>query len=252
MLEIFDRSGKSVRKYSSDDKPSGLSAQEERELNLPAYWIRQPRVLSAEPGMHRWVWDVRLRPPDALAHEYPISAIVHDTPYEPLGPWLPPGEYLVKLTVDDKTYSQPLTVKMDPRANAPLAGLTQQYALARSLWAAMNDEYAALQEIRKLREIIRERRARGSSSMPDTLDQKLADLEGVGGGRRGGRVDASVNLTRLNGELAQILGVIDGSDRAPTTQAVAAVTELRKSTDEVLAQWKALKEEARQAGVALP
>jgi photosystem II stability/assembly factor-like uncharacterized protein len=261
-IEIFDRAGSSMRKYSSDDKPADLSAQEERELNVPTYWVRQPRVLSAEAGMHRWVWDVRLRPPDALAHTYPIAAIYHDTPSEPLGPWALPGDYVVKLTVDGKTYSQPLTVKMDPRVKTPLTGLTQQYTLARSLWAAMNDEYAALQEVRKLRASIRDRQG-----TLDALDQKLAALEGVGGGRRGGAPagegaagsgrrgggdDASASLTRLNGELAQILEIVDGSERAPTTQATAAAAELTRSTAETLAKWKVLKEEAKRAGLALP
>ncbi len=264
-LEIVDNAGKSVRKYSSDDKPAAI---DEHEINLPTYWVRQPRVLSAEAGMHRWVWDIRLRPPDALSHEYPISAIYHDTPAEPLGPWVMPGEYVVKLTVDGNTYSQPLTVKMDPRVKTPLTGFTQQFTLARSIWAAMNDEYAALQEIGKLRTAIRERR--GTSGAPDpkvdALDQKLAALEGGSGGPRGGgggptpenarggrgRDVAAVTLTQLNGQLAQILDVLDSSDRAPTTQAIAAAEALKKSADEILAKWKAVKLEAQQAGITLP
>jgi photosystem II stability/assembly factor-like uncharacterized protein len=251
-LEVFDKVGKSVRKYSSDDKPAAI---DERELNVPTYWLRQPRVLSADPGMHRWVWDIRLRPPDALSHDYPISAIYHDTPAEPLGPWVTPGEYVVKLTVDGQTNSQPLTVKMDLRAKTPLTGLTQQFTLARSIWAAMNDDYAALQEAGKLRTAIRERRPTGASGASDqkldALDQKIAALEGSGG-RRGGRVESGVTLLRLNGELAQILDVLDSSDRAPTTQTVAAAEALKKSADEVLAKWKAMKLEAQQAGITLP
>ncbi len=253
MLEVFDKLGKSVRKYSSDDKPAAI---DERELNVPTYWLRQPRVLSADPGMHRWVWDLRLRPPDALSHDYPISAIYHDTPAEPLGPWVTPGEYVVKLTVEGQTHSQPLTVKMDPRAKTPLTGLTQQFTLARSMWAAINDDYAALQEVGKLRTAIRERRANGASGASDqkldALDQKLAALEGSGGGRRGGRAASGVTLIRLNGELAQLLDVLDSSDRTPTTQMVSAAEALKKSTDDVLAKWKAVKLEAQQAGITPP
>jgi hypothetical protein len=199
--------------------------------------------------MHRWVWDVRLRPPDALAHEFPISGIYRDTPSEPLGPFVLPGEYVVKLTADGKTYSQPLTVKMDPRAKTPLPGLTQQYTVSRSLWAAMNDEYAALGEVRTARAAIHDRQPRGSL---DELDQKLAEMEGGASGRRSGRGGSGMDLTRLNGELAQLLGIIDGSDRAPTSQAAAAAAGLTKSTSEVLAKWKALKVELKQAGVTLP
>jgi hypothetical protein len=112
----------------------------------------------------------------------------------------------------------------------------------------MNDEYATLQEVRKLRVSIRDRQQNGALG---ALDQELAALEGVGGGRgRGG--ESSASLTRLNGELAQILEIIDGSERAPTTQAAAAAAELTRSTAEALAKWKALKEESRRAGLALP
>ena len=48
-----------------------------------------------------------------------------------------PGEYSVKLTVDGKSYTQPLTVKMDPRVKTSLAGLQQQFALAQRIIGLM-------------------------------------------------------------------------------------------------------------------
>jgi hypothetical protein len=44
-----------------------------------------------------------------------------------------PGRYTVKLTVNGKTYSQPLTVKMDPRVKTPLADLQKQFDLATKI-----------------------------------------------------------------------------------------------------------------------
>src|ERR1043166_4427841 len=231
-LAVFDHLGKSVRRFSSDDQPEPVG----NDLNVPTYWVRPPHVLPAEPGMHRWIWDLRYRPPDALSHTYPISAIYQDTPRYPLGPRVMPGQYLVKLTVDGKTYSQPLTVKMDPRNKTPLPGLTQQFTLSRRAYAAMNEDYAALQELRKVRAQLRERRQKaGSGGLADkiaALDQKAAALEDAG---------SSESLPRLNGELSSILGILQGSDSTPTAQAAKAVTELRKALDTQLAKWKALK-----------
>ncbi len=158
--------------------------------------------------MHRWIWDLRLRPPDVLEHEYPISGTYRDTPAGPLGPWMLPGEYVVKLTAGGKTYSQPLTVKMDPRVKTPLIGLTQQYGLARSLWSAANETFAALQALRKL---------------PTTDALSAQDRE----------------LARLNGELARVAEVIEATDRAPTAAAIEAAATLKKSADAALAKWKA-------------
>ena len=46
-LEILTAQGKLVRKYSSDDKP----APAESDLNVPTYWIREPRTLSPQAGI---------------------------------------------------------------------------------------------------------------------------------------------------------------------------------------------------------
>jgi len=61
------------------------------------------------------VWDLHGPPPPAKPEdELPIAAIPHDTPARQ-GEWMPPGEYIVKLTVNGRTYAQSLTVKPDPR-----------------------------------------------------------------------------------------------------------------------------------------
>jgi len=109
-LEVFDSTGKLVRRFSSSDKP----ALADPALNVPAYWVRPFQPLAAEAGMHRFIWDLHAAPAGGPHEEYPISAIYQDTPGTQ-GEWMPPGNYTVKLTVDGKTYSQPVMVKPDPR-----------------------------------------------------------------------------------------------------------------------------------------
>ena len=76
-LEVSDSEGTLVRRFSSADKPPQV---DDKELNVPTYWIRPERTLSAQAGMHRFVWDAHHPPPASLEHDYPISAIYHDTP----------------------------------------------------------------------------------------------------------------------------------------------------------------------------
>ena len=133
MLEILDAKGALVRRFASDDAPEPLV----EPLVVPSYWVRPPRLLSATPGMHRFVWDLRLPPPPVLEHEYPISAIRGDTPREPLGPFVLPGIYTVRLTVDGATLSRTLTVKMDPRAGMSSADLAAQFALLQRITGAL-------------------------------------------------------------------------------------------------------------------
>jgi hypothetical protein len=143
------------------------------------YWVRPPRVLSVAKGMHRFVWDLRYPPPDAFEPDYPISAIYHDTPREPLGVIAVPGTYTIKLTVGGRIFTQPLTLKMDPRAATAPLGLRQQFALATKIVEMMHRSYAA-------------------------------------------------KLTDLNTDLAAALDIVEGTDRAPTTQATKAVADLER------------------------
>jgi photosystem II stability/assembly factor-like uncharacterized protein len=110
-LDIVDSNGKTWARFESTDRPQPLPPT----LNVPTYWMRIPQPLPATAGMHRWVWDLHGPPAPAKPDdEPPISAIVHDTPVRQ-GEWAPPGRYTVRLTVDGRTYTQPLIVKPDPR-----------------------------------------------------------------------------------------------------------------------------------------
>jgi photosystem II stability/assembly factor-like uncharacterized protein len=110
MLEILDPAGEIIRRYSSADKPPPINPD---TLNIPAFWVRTPEPLSAALGMHRWVWDLRPTPPAGTGGR---AAAVTANFFGGRGPTVLPGTYTVKLTVNGKSYTQPLVVKMDPRA----------------------------------------------------------------------------------------------------------------------------------------
>jgi hypothetical protein len=108
--------------------------------------------------MHRFVWDLHYPEPPAVNHDYPISAIPHDTPRIPQGPLARPGRYTVTLTVDGKTLTQPLEVRLDPRVRMTAAALEEQFALAQRIvrdmaatdskkTADLNDGFAALLDV---------------------------------------------------------------------------------------------------------
>jgi len=60
-----------------------------------------------------------------------------ETTLVPTSPWVLPGTYTVRLTVDGKTSTQPLTVAMDPRVKTPPAGLEEQFRLSMKAYAWM-------------------------------------------------------------------------------------------------------------------
>jgi photosystem II stability/assembly factor-like uncharacterized protein len=263
-LEVVDRGGKLVRRFASTDKPEEVNP---KELDVPLCWVRPPHVLSAAAGMHRFVWDLHYPPPDSLHHEYPISAIVHDTPRYPLGPTVVPGEYTVKLTVGGKEYSQPLTVEMDPRVKASQADLAKQFALETRIVGAMHQDFESLRQVNSLRSQLRNLRSqspRGDRSDQsgqtnqavqaglspevvsaiEALDKKAA---AIGGSDEefdffsGVTGSSGENLTRLNGELNMLLASVSGADAAPTSQVETAFRGSAAELQRQMKLWSELK-----------
>ncbi len=243
-LEITDPAGKVIRRFSSSDAPE----QPVEGRNIPDYWIRPPQILSAAPGMHRFVWDLHYPPPAVLQYTYPISAIYRNTPRLPLGPWITPGTYRVTLTVGGKGHAQPLIVRMDPRVKVPVTVLARQLALSMVAYNGLRQDYDALREVRAMRTQLAQLKERaGAGRVADSitaLDRRAGALEGgaggAGGGGRGGGARQET-LVEVNGSLASVLGLIQGTDVVPTTQALAAVTEVRQELAEVLERWRGMR-----------
>ncbi|HXH63234.1 MAG TPA: hypothetical protein VNG95_03565, partial [Gemmatimonadales bacterium] len=236
-LEIRDRRGVLVRRYSSSDVPPAIDST----VDIPFYWIRPAETLATGAGLHRFVWDLRFPDPAVLEHGYPIAAVLRNTPREPRGMWVLPGTYTVRLTVAGKSFDQPLTVTMDPRVHAPALVLARQFTLAKTLTAALSRDFDALRRVRGVRTQIAALRTAAGPASPvlgglDSLDAQLAALEGSGGRRAAGESD----LARVNGSLAGLLGVIEGADQAPTAQAVAGVAEAQRALRAGLARWAEL------------
>jgi hypothetical protein len=244
----MDSDGKLVRHFSSADPEKPLDPA---KLDVPDWWPRPPMNLSTEAGMHRFVWDLHYPPPEAEHHDYPIAAIYRDTPREPLGPAVLPGDYQVKLTAGGQSSTQPLHVEMDPRVKTPPEGLARQLAVASGLAAALHDDSAALHEVAALRAALQAlpaaARAGALGQAAASLDARAKALaEGGQGGRRGpgqgrGSRGEEPALAPLNDQLAGLLVAVDGSDAAPTTQQEAAAQQLERRLAGLLARWQELR-----------
>jgi photosystem II stability/assembly factor-like uncharacterized protein len=206
-LELVDGSGRVVRRFTSDNPPE--PPVEGR--NIPDYWIRPPQKLSAESGLHRFVWDLRHETPAAASFGYPIAAVHANTPREPRGPWVVPGSYDVRLTVDGRVASQPLTVVLDPRVKAAPADLAAQHALSLRLVQAIGRAHTALVP-------------RRAAAMPREVERA----------RRTG--EPGDPLGRLHGQLGQLLRLVDEVDAPPTPAVRAAVDETITALDALLAR----------------
>ena len=229
VLEITDdATGKLVQRFSSDDKPTPIVD----EGNVPRWWIRPAAIPSAEAGLHRFVWDLHYPTPPSKPGVFPISAIPHQTPREPRGPWVVPGRYTVWLRAGGKTLTRGLEVKLDPRLHVKPAALAQQLAVSLQLVEALRTAREALDGVRKLRE---------QKPAPE-LEKKLAALQGSGEEPERGpkQKEETPTLSRWVSRVAEMLQLVQETDQALTPQALAAANTALRQTADLVSQWHKL------------
>jgi photosystem II stability/assembly factor-like uncharacterized protein len=257
-LDILDSAGGLVRRYSSDDPVEPVDPM----LAIPAYWVRPPHPLANGAGMHRFLWDMHYAPVREGRPNYPMQAIEHDTAPATDAPWVMPGNYTVKLTANGQSYSQPLVVKMDPRVHTSAVDLKQQFTLSKQLYDDVAEVAQSLDQIRALRKQVQQLHERaGQGAAADALyafDKKAAALEGAGrGAGRFAPAGGPDTLASVQAALTGLLRLLQGADAAPTSQAASAAEDRRKAKTELMARWRALREQdlrtlnaqLRQAGL---
>jgi hypothetical protein len=149
-LEIVDELGQPVRSWSSEDGR-----------------------LSADPGLHRFVWDLTYPGPvvtdDAIVYLGSRS-----------GPTATPGRYRVRLTVGGWSQERELEVMQDPRMNhVTAADLQEQFDLAVRVRDRMSETHRGLLTLRSVRDQSTEAAARATTMNPSDSglwDDRLATL----------------------------------------------------------------------------
>ncbi len=247
-LEIIGTDGRLVRRYSSADE---VFQPDPATINLPLYWFRPLSALSARPGMHRFTWDVHYQPLDGGGRmggpTLPIAAIPHNTVPAPTTPWANPGRYTVKLTVDGRAYTQPITVKQDPRVKTPVLAMQQIYTLSKAMYYAAVDATDAAKQARRLRDAIAKLRPQAASAMADALaaiDVRLEKLEPATAAdteRGAGPPSPADTLSGAAASLAGVMNVLQGADVQPTTVQLKAIASARAAAAQVMARWTAIK-----------
>jgi len=141
-------------------------------------------------------------------NRFPYWVYGGHTPRVPRGALVLPSPYTVKLITAGQTYSQAMSLRMDPRVKASRAALTQQLTLSLELTKLMSDDFEALTKLRSSK----------SAAASAELQQRVVSF---------------------NTELASVFEAIQGTDNAPTTQAIAAVHDLES-------RWKELEQQLRR------
>ena len=227
-LEIHDAAGKIVRRFSSIAPPPDT-----RPANVPDYWFAPPEVLPTHAGLNRFVWNLEWPHPDALTYNFrgrhidyieytlPDHAVPGRTPrYQPPGPLAVPGNYEVILTVDGKTFRQPLTLQLDPRVRVSAADLEAQLDAALMIDDWMNISYQAYTSIASAREAT----AKAKSNITDktvrdaveSFEKQLAELQDG--------TNEAPGFGAINRDVTRFVSMIQSADMRPARSIIENAT----------------------------
>ncbi|MDQ6738101.1 MAG: glycoside hydrolase, partial [Gemmatimonadota bacterium] len=258
-LDVLDAAGKVVRSYSSKDPvPNPDPATDPVAYNrlcqnnpaapdctLPLYWPAPPMVISTKEGMHRMSWDLRFDPvaTNAGGGEGGEGAVPHRTYDDVNAPWAPAGNYTVRLTVDGKSYTQPLLLRLDPRVTTPPAALAQVATLSREMYDGSKRSHTEYLQARSLVSELEKLKGTDVDAFRAQVES-LAPAPVTGGrgfGRRGGAAAASANLSSVTSTLTASAMAMQGADVAPTAGEIDAVERARTQLNDVMSRWNAVK-----------
>jgi photosystem II stability/assembly factor-like uncharacterized protein len=230
-LEIKDANGNIVRRYSSSDQPPKI---DETKLKVPSYWVRPPQLLSAAPGLHRFLWDMHYAPVPGVEPEFPMSAIFHNTASEATAPWAMPGQYWVVLTANSQSYTQSLTLKMDPRVKATNAELAEQFAVSNQLYQVRPELEKMSKSFLALNKELEKAKSTPVSQKLDDFAKALAQFAPPDA-----RAGSSTEFDAL-AKLVSLFGQLQKVDAAPRPSVKEAVTTFLRNLPDLEARWQKL------------
>jgi len=265
-LEILDASGRVVRSHSSNepvfepDPGKDMAAYDKvcqktptaAYCGLPLYWPAPQILVSPKAGMHRFSWDLRFDPvsPQDLipAGDEDATGAVPGRTYPAYNvPWAPPGSYRVRLTVNGKTYTQPLELKLDPRVKIAPAALAQLNALSTEMYTSAVAGHRAFLAARDLATQLTSM----SGAEADAVKNELEQLAPTGAQRsisvfrRRGGAAARPSLETVSNALQGAAMAMQGAEVAPTAVQVAACAAARAQARTVMAQWSVAQAKAK-------
>jgi hypothetical protein len=205
--------------------------------------------LETGAGMHRFSWDMRyapLTPEDGGLGGVPATgAVPHRTYPQTNAPWAPPGNYRVRLKVGDRTATQPLVLKLDPRVRIAPTALAQLTRLTNELYSSARTTRSAYNEARGLVAVHEKADGPDAASFKaqvESLAPAPRPRGGFGGGGFGGGAPATPpTLESASNALLAAAMALQRAELAPTASQVAAAGRAREQARAVLPRWTALK-----------
>ncbi len=261
-LEIRDENKNLVRRFTSAPPPPDTSLK-----NAPDYWFAPPASLPKNPGLNRFVWDLRYDAPPILAYSYygeplqyveytlTINSIAGQTPLKQmLGPLAVPGKYEVTLIDGASRSTQSLIVLPDPRVQLSPAAYLAQFAASQKIGAGLKSSYEASEAVAPFVAAIAgrvksfEKNSGEKESGHDREEKKekaeqhepaspLEKFQEKVGAIFAGNTD-SPGFGAVNRDLARLSYMVQSGDAAPSAPLLASLEESCSGLSAAIEKWR--------------
>jgi len=177
-VDILDATGKVIRTYKGAPPPDTAKRGQQQAVaseDEDDDRRNQPPTAPMVAGLSSVTWDLRYAP----ATRFPRMILWGATTN---GPLALPGTYRVRLTVDGKTLTQPVTVKRNPLiTDVTLADLKEQFDLGIQIRDKLSEANQAVINIRDLKKQTADRLTKSQDpalkTAADAFSKHVSDVE---------------------------------------------------------------------------
>jgi len=229
-LEILSEDGSVIRRYTSD--PPGRDSV--RGPGASPLLVEDPeRALPAEPGVHRFSWDLSHAPVNMVEDAFVWGYTG--------GPSAVPGWYRARLSLGSDTVEERFRVRADPRVEVSAEEYRAQFALSTEIRELLGRTQSTLREIRAARDAAEsEERREALTALEETLMQTRNEY----------RMDPLNFPPKRVGQLSYLYRMVHGADGSPTAGARERWRELEEELRSVLQRAEELLGEPVARGTA--
>jgi photosystem II stability/assembly factor-like uncharacterized protein len=236
-IQILDSKGRVIRQYPPKESVESEGPSEFPESHRPS------NTPPAEKGLNRFVWDLRCEPATRVQGSAHWGGSGE-------GPQVPPGSYQVKLTLEGRSYTAPLEVKLDPRVTVPQASLEKQFDLAVNIRDRLSEDHDAVNQIRSVRSQLNELKKRLAGNdqaknlvdAANALDRKMTPVEEKLMQVKSKSSEDPLNYPiQLDDKLAALGSTVQSADAPPTAQSCAVFEMLNTQLESELAAWRQIR-----------
>ena len=220
-LEFLDNEKKLIKKYDNQSDENALDINSEKNSFV---WNMRYDDAKGFDGLIMWAASLR-------------------------GPIASPGQYYVKLTVNEKSEEQSFNILKDPRSNSTDEDLKEQFDFLLSVRDKVSDIHQTIIDIRSSRSQLIDLKSKISDKYPDMensisdvisritlIEEKLYQTK-----NRSGQDPLNFPI-RLNNKLAHLSSVASVGNFKPTDQMYNVRDELIGLIDKELKMWEDIKE----------